>query len=250
MLNISPTLAKFTELARTRRVISVHTRLLADHLTAIGLYATLCGTREGTFLLESASEGVWSRYSFVGVHSAATLTECGGKAVWLGRELTGIGDGDPLSVLQQTLTELATPAAEGLPPFHAGMVGYLGYDVARRLEALPDTCADDLRLPELVMMLASQVAVLDHKTQEVYLIFNAINYDGTDAGVERAYQPLSVPAAASRIRCRGFQPRGARHRSGRGCHHAPHRWVAAEGTHREGGQGTCGRAVGRPERTG
>ena len=187
MLNISPTLAKFTELARTRRVISVHTRLLADHLTAIGLYATLCGTREGTFLLESASEGVWSRYSFVGVHSAATLTECGGKAVWLGRELTGIGDGDPVSVLQQTLTELATPAAEGLPPFHAGMVGYLGYDVARRLEALPDTCADDLRLPELVMMLASQVAVLDHKTQEVYLIFNAINYDGTDAGVERAY---------------------------------------------------------------
>ncbi len=99
MLNISPTLAKFTELARTRRVISVHTRLLADHLTAIGLYATLCGTREGTFLLESASEGVWSRYSFVGVHSAATLTECGGKAVWLGRELTGIGDGDPVSVL-------------------------------------------------------------------------------------------------------------------------------------------------------
>ena len=113
MLNISPTLAKFTELARTRRVISVHTRLLADHLTAIGLYATLCGTREGTFLLESASEGVWSRYSFVGVHSAATLTECGGKAVWLGRKLTGIGDGDPVSVLQQTLTELATPAAEG-----------------------------------------------------------------------------------------------------------------------------------------
>ena len=112
MLNISPTLAKFTELARTRRVISVHTRLLADHLTAIGLYATLCGTREGTFLLESASEGVWSRYSFVGVHSAATLTECGGKAVWLGRELTGIGDGDPVSVLQQTLTELATPAAQ------------------------------------------------------------------------------------------------------------------------------------------
>ena len=100
MLNISPTLAEFTELARTRRVISVHTRLLADHITAIGLYATLCGAREGTFLLESASEGVWSRYSFVGVRCAATLTERGGKAVWLGRELTGIGDGDPLDVLR------------------------------------------------------------------------------------------------------------------------------------------------------
>ena len=148
MLNISPSFAEFTELAKTRRVITVHARLLADHLTAIGLYATLCGAREGTFLLESASEGVWSRYSFVGVRSAATLTERGGKAIWLGRELTGIGDGDPLDVLRQTLAELATPATEGLPPFHAGMVGYLGYDVVRRLETLPDTCTDDLRLPE------------------------------------------------------------------------------------------------------
>ena len=66
MLNISPTLAEFTELARTRRVISVHARLLADHITAIGLYATLCGAREVTFPLESASEASRSRSSLLG----------------------------------------------------------------------------------------------------------------------------------------------------------------------------------------
>ncbi len=187
MLTISPTLSEFTELAKTRRVISVHARVVADHLTAISLYATLCGTREGTFLLESASEGVWSRYSFIGVRAAATLTERDGRAVWLGRELTGIGNGDPLSVLRETLSQLATPAVAGLPPFHAGMVGYLGYDVVRRLETLPDTSDDDLHLPELVMMLASQLAVMDHKTSEVCLISNAINFDGADEGVERAY---------------------------------------------------------------
>lgn len=192
MLTISPTLSEFTELAKTRRVISVHARVVADHLTAIGLYATLCGAREGTFLLESASEGVWSRYSFVGVRAAATLTERDGKAVWLGRELTGIGDGDPLTVLRNTLAELATPVSPDLPPFHAGMVGYLGYDVVRRLEVLPDTCINDLQLPELVMMLASQLAVMDHKTNEVYLISNAINFDGTDEGVERAYYDAVV----------------------------------------------------------
>ena len=92
----------------------------------------------------------------------------------------------PIYVLRQTLAELATPATEGLPPFHAGMVGYLGYDVVRQLETLPDTCIDDLGLPELVMMLASQVAVLDHRTHEVHLIFNAINYNDTDESVERA----------------------------------------------------------------
>lgn len=186
-MRITPSLDEFIELARSRRVISIHTRLRADHLTAVGLYAALCGAREGTFLLESATEGVWSRWSFVGVRSAATLTERGGRAVWLGRELAGIGEGDPLEVLRATLTELATPATEGLPPFHAGLVGYLGYDVVRRLERLPDSGVDDLELPELVMMLASQLAVLDHHTGEVILISNAINYDGTDEGVERAW---------------------------------------------------------------
>ena len=51
---VEPSLAEFTELARTRRVISVHARLLADDLTPIAVYQSLCGAREGTFLFESA----------------------------------------------------------------------------------------------------------------------------------------------------------------------------------------------------
>ncbi len=187
MITISPTLEEFTELAKTRRVISVHARMLADDVTPIGLYDALCGQREGTYLFESAEAGVWARYSFIGVRAAATLTERDGRATWEGRELVGVGDGDPLAVLQETLTRLATPATPGLPPFHAGMVGYLGYDVVRRLEALPDTCVDDLHLPDMVMMLSSELAVFDHHRSEVWLIANAINFDGGDEGAETAY---------------------------------------------------------------
>ena len=61
-------------------------RLLADGDTPVGLYHRLTGGRPGTFLLESAEHGrVWSRYSFVGVRSAATLTEREGSAVWTGQ---------------------------------------------------------------------------------------------------------------------------------------------------------------------
>ncbi len=195
-MNISPTLEEFVELARTRRVISVHARMLLDDITPIGLYDALCGQREGTYLFESAEAGVWARYSFVGVRAAATLTEEKGRAVWKGRELVGIHDGDPLTVLQQTLAELATPAADGLPPFHAGMVGYLSYDTVRRLEKLPDNCVDDLQLPEMVMMLSSELAVFDHHRSEVWLIANAINFDGTDEGAERAYGDAVVAVNA------------------------------------------------------
>lgn len=187
-MNIIPTLDEFTALAANRRVISVYARLLADDLTPIAAYQALCGSRDGTFLFESAEAGVWSRYSFVGVRTAAMLTERAGRAEWVGRELVGVDDdGDPLAVLRATLEELATPATPGLPPFHAGMVGYLGYDVVRRLETLPDTTVDELQIPEMAMMLASEVAVLDHLTGEIWLIANAINFDGSDEGIERAY---------------------------------------------------------------
>ncbi|MBK7821236.1 MAG: anthranilate synthase component I [Tessaracoccus sp.] len=203
---IQPSQAEFLDLAADRRVISVYAKLLADDLTPIALYRQLCGEREGTFLFESAESGVWSRYSFVGVNTAATLTERDGHAAWLGRELVGIPEGgDPLAALQVVLSELATPATPGLPPFHAGMVGYLGYDVVRRLERLPETTVDDLHLPELTMMLASEVAVLDHHRGEVWLIANAINYNASDEGVERAY--VAAVAAVERMADLLRQPR-------------------------------------------
>ena len=203
---VQPSLEEFSELAKQRRVISVYAKLLADDVTPVSVYQSLCGAREQTFLLESADAGVWSRWSFIGVRTVSTLTETGGRAQWLGRELVGIpDDGDPLQVLGQTLQELATQPIDGLPPFHSGMVGYLGYDVVRRLERLPDANPDELGIPEVAMLLATDLAVLDHHDGSVLLIANAINYDGTDEGVERAYYGAvaAVEAMAEQLR----QPR-------------------------------------------
>ncbi len=188
-VTITPDLAGFADAASEgRRVISVWTRLLADDLTPIGLYHRLCGQRDNTFLLESAEAGVFSRYSIVGVNSAAVLYEDQGQARWAGRPLAGLPEGgDPLEALAVTLERLHTPLDPDLPPLSSGMVGYLGYDVVRRLENLPDANPDDLGIPELVMMLASDLAVLDHHTRQVWLIANAINFDDSSERLEAAH---------------------------------------------------------------
>jgi anthranilate synthase component 1 len=185
---LSPTLEEFRKLAVERRVIPVYRRLLADAETAIGLYRKLARNKAGTYLLESAEQGVWSRYSFVGVGTAATLTEQDGQAVWRGHAPVGLpSGGDPLVAVRETLRLLHTPHGEGLPPFTSGLVGYLSYDAVRRLERLPDGCVDDLGIPELVFLLASDLAVLDHHSGEVWLVANAINFDNTDERVDEAH---------------------------------------------------------------
>ncbi|PKV85242.1 anthranilate synthase component I [Streptomyces sp. TLI_146] len=184
-------LETFRKLAVDRRVIPVSRRLLADGDTPVGLYRKLAAERPGTFLLESAENGrSWSRYSFVGVRSAATLTARDGEAHWLGTPPVGVPtSGDPLEALRATVEALHTPRdlAAGMPPFTGGMVGYLGYDIVRRLEKIGEHGRDDLRLPELTMLLTSDLAVLDHWAGSVLLIANAINHNDLDTGVDEAY---------------------------------------------------------------
>ncbi|MEW2220581.1 anthranilate synthase component I [Streptomyces sp. NPDC006990] len=191
----APDLATFRTLAKNRRVIPVTRRLLADGDTPIALYRKLAAERPGTFLLESAENGrTWSRYSFIGVRSDAALTVRGGEAHWQGTPPVGVPtDGDPLVALRETVEALHTPRdlhrGGELPPFTGGMVGYLGYDIVQRLEKIghhPGT-ADDLGLPELTMLLTSDLAVLDHRDGTVLLIANAINHNDLDTGVDEAY---------------------------------------------------------------
>jgi anthranilate synthase component 1 len=185
---IEPTLEEFRVLAKDRRVIPVRRRVLADGETPIGVYRKLAGDRSGTFLLESATEGKWSRWSFIGAGSAATLTERDGHAHWLGTAPAGVPTGgDPLVALHATLRALHTPRLPGLPPLTGGFVGYLGYDLARRLESLPDTAEDDLRLPELAMLLVTDLAAYDHDDGSLLLIANALNLDATDERVDETY---------------------------------------------------------------
>src|SRR3954470_10698625 len=182
-----------TFLATRRRVVPVVRKLLADGETPVGVYTKLAGG-PGTFLLESAEQGAgpsgaaWSRYSFVGVRSAATLVERDGEAHWLGTPPQGVPiSGDPVVALRETVAALADGPAEGdLPPLTGGMVGYLGYDLVRRFERLPALAADDLPLPELGMMLATDLAVLDHYDGSAILVANAVLPEGADEVTKRA----------------------------------------------------------------
>ena len=92
----------FRALAAGHRVVPVTRKVLADSETPLSAYRKLAANRPGTFLLESAENGrSWSRYSFVGVRSAATLTERDGRTHWLGTPPVGVPvDGDPLAALR------------------------------------------------------------------------------------------------------------------------------------------------------
>lgn len=180
---------EFRTFAEEFNVIPVYRKLLADSETPLGVYRKLAKSAPGTFLLESAEHGgVWSRYSFIGVRSEATLTEKDGIAVWEGTPPAGAPSGmPPLDALRIASAHLRSPKISGLPPLTGGLVGYMGYDCVRSLEKLPNLSAKDLPVPDLTFMLTSDLAVVDHSDGTITLIANAINWDGSSEHVDEAW---------------------------------------------------------------
>jgi anthranilate synthase component 1 len=179
----------FRALAAGHRVVPVTRKVLADSETPLSAYRKLAANRPGTFLLESAENGrSWSRWSFIGAGAPSALTVRDGEAVWLGTTPQDAPQGgDPLVALRQTLELLRTEPVPGLPPLSSGLVGFFAYDMVRRLERLPELTVDDLGLPDMLLLLATDIAAVDHHEGTITLIANAVNWNGTDERVDWAY---------------------------------------------------------------
>ncbi len=184
-----PSRDEFVSLGATRRVVPVVRRILADSLTPVAVYRALAQDRAGTFILESAEpDGARARFSFVGVRSRATLTIDGDEARWAGDVPAGLHDGSPLATIRHVLAELESEPIDGLPPLTGGMVGVIGWDIIRQWEpTLPHKAPRELEVPDAVLCLATDIAVIDHHEGSVWLIANAVNADGSADRIDGAY---------------------------------------------------------------
>ena len=190
-MHATTTREEFRALAAEHRVVPVTRKVLADSETPLSAYRKLAAGRPGTFLLESAENGrSWSRWSFIGAGAPSALTVRDGRAVWLGATMNGApSGGDPLEALRATMELLSAEgsAPSGLPPLSGGLVGFFAYDFVRRLERLPELAVDDLGLPDMLLLLATDIAAVDHHEGTITLIANAVNWDGVDQRVDEAY---------------------------------------------------------------
>ncbi len=186
----APDRETFLALAREHTVVPVWREVLADMDTPLSAFAKLVGDRDG-FLLESVEHAErWGRYSFLGWDPVATLTVRGSNVAVEGEPLTDVPrDRGALAALDAMVAKYRAPALDALPPFHGGMVGYLGYDIVREIERIGPAPADDLDLADAVIFLTASVAAFDHYAQRVHLVENVYVEPGTrDSEIVRGYE--------------------------------------------------------------
>ncbi len=196
-MRAQPTREEFRQQAAAHGVVPVWVEMLADLETPVAAFAKLVGDDEG-FLLESV-EGAerWARFSFVGWNATATLTLRDGTVDIDGALPPVPTDQGILAALDALLDQISSPNVDALPPLHGGLVGFLGYDVIREVERLPDVPTDDRDLPDAVMSVIGSLAAFDHWRQRVFLI-ESVPTAGLDANeVDAAYDAAVERARAS-----------------------------------------------------
>ncbi len=154
MKECTPTSDEARALAAKFALVPVYREVLADMLTPVRAYTLLCPPGEPGFLLESVEGGErLARYSFIGAKA---------------RHLE-LGQGSPLDALSAVASEETAPV-RGVPRFHGGAVGYLGYESARHFERLPVAKGAPPPMPESAFLRAEDLAVFDHVTRRLQLL--------------------------------------------------------------------------------
>ena len=149
-------------------------RLAADLDTPVSLMLKLAEAAPNSFMLESVTGGeVRGRYSIIGM-KPDLIWECRAGRARINREARYsdifTDDARPaLDSLRALIGESRIEMPDGVPAAAAGLFGYLGYDMIRLVEDLPNVNPDPIGVPDAMLTRPSVVAVLDGVKGEVTL---------------------------------------------------------------------------------
>ncbi|TQS72523.1 anthranilate synthase component I [Rhodobacteraceae bacterium] len=164
----------------------VYARLTADLDTPVSVMLKLTDAGKNSFMLESVTGGeIRGRYSFVGMKPDVIWRTHGTRAQ-INRnarfdDTFEDAQDAPLESLRALIAESQIDMPSDLPAGAAGLFGYLGYDMIRLVENLPDVNPDPLGVPDAVLLRPSVVAVLDGVKGEVILCAPAWAQSGMSA---------------------------------------------------------------------
>jgi len=189
---VYPSEKEFLKLSKKGNLIPVYQEILGDLDTPVSAYYKLTQKAKYSFLLESVEgEEKVARFSFLAKDPELALRTkdehyeiaylSNGKI----RKEKGTLDDTPLDLIRAIMAKYKFVSIPGLPRFCGGLVGYMGYDMVRFFEKLPNKPKDDLKLPDAVLILAKEIIIFDHVNHKMKVVDCVFIPDGASQAEKR-----------------------------------------------------------------
>lgn len=172
------TFHEFKSLSAKGNLIPLYKEILGDIETPVNAFIKL--NKKPSFLLESVVGGeIWARYSFIGIDPTLILTFHNKQIGIKSKDGTKtFPTDDPLQSIKDILGRFKPVTVKGLPRFTGGFVGYIGYDVVKFFERVPDYNKPSIDMPDIFLMLADTILIFDNLKQTIKVVYNAYIENG------------------------------------------------------------------------
>jgi anthranilate synthase component 1 len=202
---LRPTLKEFQVLARGATLVPIAKSVSADLLTPVSAFLSFAAGEPYSFLLESVEGGEKiGRYTFLGANPYMRLTsnESGVTIHRAGKQERV--SGQPIAIIHELLKQHQPAQVPDLPPFTAGAVGFVSYDMVRRFERLPKIAKRDLDVDECSLMFFDRLLAFDHVRHQIHILAAADVRQGT---ARQAYERAvaDIEAIEKKLQA-GFKP--------------------------------------------
>ncbi|MCE5280746.1 MAG: anthranilate synthase component I [Deltaproteobacteria bacterium] len=179
---IHPDFETFSRRAGEGNLIPVCREILADTETPVTALMKLAD-RPHLFLLESVEGGEkWARYSFLGADPRMIVRIREGEVIVeeKGSQRRVAHGGDPMKVLKEILGRCRPVPMEGLPRFFGGAVGFLGYEMVRYFERIPEGNGPAPAEDEAVFLVTDTLIIFDNVRHTIKVVACAMTDEGPD----------------------------------------------------------------------
>jgi len=185
-----PSLEEVRGLAKLGNIIPIYQEISADLETPVSAYLKIA-RKPYSFLFESVEGGErLARYSFIGTEPFEVVKTGDGFPE---------GEVDPLQLIQEMLNRYAPVQIQGLPRFHGGAVGYLGYDAVKYFERVPTPPTDTLGIPDAIFLFVDTMLVFDHVRHKIKVVSH-IHLDNGTIEAEYAEAVTRIEELVARLR--------------------------------------------------
>ncbi|MBA2124318.1 anthranilate synthase component I [bacterium Unc6] len=190
---IYPERKEFLKLSRQGNLIPVYREIVADLETPVSAFLKIDRSRF-SYLLESV-EGAEkiARYSFIGTQPSLMAYSYKDTVIFEKRgKKTQVKTADPLKTIISLMSVYKFVSSGTLPRFCGGLVGYIGYDMVRTFEKLPEKNQDTLNLPDCVFMLTDTILIFDHIDHKIKIVCLAYTDKNPDETYNNAIKKIDI----------------------------------------------------------
>ena len=159
-------------------------------------------TEKNSFVFESVEKGIIKgRYTIFG-KNPDKIWEFNNKKAYKVNNLNQkkLIKGNPKKILENLVENFKFKTPKSLPPICTLLSGYFSYDIIRYIEKIPNTCKNDLNLPDVRLMRPKVLIIHDNLKKKIFFIINVFkdekitNYRKTYEQIKNDLINLSILA--------------------------------------------------------